>query len=124
MKKFENDFDGERWLEAELADTLDEDYELELSEPALSEELRKIYKKTHPPTIDRRQYFRLLLTLQTELIKLQDWVQHTNAKIIVIFEGRDSAGKGGVIKRIMQRLNPRVCRVVALPATRHLKAKE
>ena len=47
---------------------------------------------------------------------MQDWVQHTKAKIVVLFEGRDSAGKGGVIKRITQRLNPRVCRVVALPA--------
>jgi polyphosphate kinase 2 len=47
---------------------------------------------------------------------LQDWVQHTGEKIVVIFEGRDAAGKGGVIKRITQRLNPRVCRVVALPA--------
>src|SRR5215467_11726105 len=104
------------WLQAELADALDEDLELELSEPALSEEIRKIYKNSHPPTIDRAQYFQHLLTLQSELIKLQDWVQHAKAKIIVIFEGRDSAGKGGVIKRIMQRLNPRVCRVVALPA--------
>ena len=104
------------WLEAELADTLDEDYELELSEPALSEELRKIYKRTHPPTIERRQYFQHLLTLQAELIKLQDWVVHTRSKVLVLFEGRDSAGKGGAIKRITQRLNPRVCRVVALPA--------
>jgi Uncharacterized conserved protein len=99
-----------------LADALDEDLELELSEPALSEEIRKIYKDSHPPTIDRAQYFQHLLTLQAELIKLQDWVQHTKAKIVVVFEGRDAAGKGGVIKRIMQRLNPRVCRVVALPA--------
>jgi polyphosphate kinase len=104
------------WLEAELADTLDEDYELELSEPALSEELRKIYKRTHPETIERRQYFHQLLRLQAELIKLQDWVQHTGSKLLVLFEGRDSAGKGGAIKRITQRLNPRVCRVVALPA--------
>jgi len=104
------------WLEAELADTLDEDYELELSEPALSEELRKIYKRTHPPTIERRQYFQHLLKLQAELIKLQDWVVHTKSKLLVLFEGRDSAGKGGAIKRITQRLNPRVCRVVALPA--------
>ena len=102
------------WLEAELADTLDEDYELELSEPALSEELRRIYKKKHPSTLDRRVYFRELLKLQSELIKLQDWVQSKNEKIVVIFEGRDSAGKGGAIKRITQRLNPRVCRVVAL----------
>lgn len=102
------------WLEAELADTLDEDYELEMSEPALSLELRKIYKKQHAPTIDRKSYFKSLLTLQAELIKLQDWVEHTGEKIAVIFEGRDAAGKGGVIKRITQRLNPRICRVVAL----------
>lgn len=107
---------GEDWLEAELADTLDEDYELELSEPALSEELRKIYRRTHPPTIERQAYFRSLLRLQAELIKLQDWVVHTRQKIVVVFEGRDSAGKGGVIKRITQRLNPRVARVAALPA--------
>ena len=49
-------------------------------------------------------------------MKLQDWVQHQKHKVVVIFEGRDAAGKGGVIKRITQRLNPRVCRVVALPA--------
>ena len=107
-------FKGREWLKAELEDTLDEDYELELSEPALSMELRRIYKKKHPETLDRATYFRALLTLQAELIKLQDWVQHTGEKIAVIFEGRDSAGKGGVIKRITQRLNPRVCRVVAL----------
>ncbi len=104
------------WLEAELADTLDEDYELEISEPALSMEIRKVYRRTHPPTIPRPEYFRDLLRLQSELIKLQDWVSHTGAKVVVLFEGRDSAGKGGVIKRITQRLNPRVVRVVALPA--------
>ena len=104
------------WLEDELADTLDEDYELELSEPALAQEMRKIYKEHHAPTLDRVAYFRALLTLQSELIKLQDWVLDTKAKVVVLFEGRDSAGKGGVIKRITQRLNPRVCRVVALPA--------
>ena len=104
------------WLEAELADTLDEDIELELSEPALSMELRKIYKKAHPRTIDRQVYYRELIRLQSELIKLQDWVAHHRRKIVVVFEGRDSAGKGGVIKRITQRLNPRICRVVALPA--------
>lgn len=110
----ENHLEDMDWLKAELNDTLDEDYELEISEPALSLELRKIYKKKHPPTLDRSAYFRALLTLQAELIKLQDWVEHTGEKIAVVFEGRDSAGKGGVIKRITQRLNPRVCRVVAL----------
>jgi polyphosphate kinase len=108
--------DGPNWLEAELADELDEDYELELSEPALSMELRKLYRETHPPSMPRAEYFRALLALQAELIKLQDWIFYRKEKLVVIFEGRDSAGKGGVIKRITQRLNPRVCRVVALPA--------
>ncbi len=104
------------WIKAELEDTLDEDYELEISEPALSLELREIYKRTHPPSIPRIEYLRSLLTLQAELIKLQDWVSFKQEKVVVIFEGRDSAGKGGVIKRITQRLNPRTVRVVALPA--------
>ncbi len=104
------------WLDAELQDTLDEDVEIEFSEPMLSMELRKIYKAQHPEMLDRKVYFQNLLRLQAELIKLQDWVQHTGAKVCVIMEGRDSAGKGGVIKRITQRLNPRVARVVALPA--------
>ena len=113
----ELDDEGARdWLEAELADTLDEDFEIELEDAVLSQEIRKIYNRTHPDTIDRKVYFQSLLRLQAELIKLQDWVQHHNEKVVVIFEGRDSAGKGGVIKRITQRLNPRVVRVVALPA--------
>jgi polyphosphate kinase 2 len=109
-----NRMPGMDWLKAELDDALDEDYELEMSEPALSLELRRIYKKMHPTTLERKDYFKALLTLQAELIKLQDWVEYSGEKIIVIFEGRDAAGKGGVIKRITQRLNPRVCRVVAL----------
>ncbi len=104
------------WMEAELSDTLDEDLELEMSEPAMSMEIRKIYRQAHPKAMERPDYFRQLIALQSELIKLQDWVQHEGEKIVVIFEGRDSAGKGGVIKRITQRLNPRVARVVALPA--------
>ncbi|PKP83883.1 MAG: polyphosphate kinase 2, partial [Alphaproteobacteria bacterium HGW-Alphaproteobacteria-2] len=104
------------WLEAELADTLDEDYELELSEPALSLEIRRLYRRAHPPSLDRHDYFRKLIALQSELIKLQDWVQYHREKVVVLFEGRDAAGKGGVIKRITQRLNPRIVRVVALPA--------
>lgn len=116
MPAKKRDKDYIKWLEAELADTLDEDYELELSEPALTLELRRIYKQMHPPSIDRVAYFQALIALQAELIKLHDWVESTKAKVVVIFEGRDSAGKGGVIKRITQRLNPRVARVVALPA--------
>ncbi|MEJ2425243.1 MAG: polyphosphate kinase 2 [Candidatus Thiodiazotropha sp.] len=110
-----NDFEySEEWLEAELNEAFDEDFELEISEPALSLELRRIYKEKHPSALDRKVYFKALLSLQAELIKLQDWAQETGEKIVVIFEGRDAAGKGGVIKRITQRLNPRVCRVVAL----------
>ena len=90
------DFDGKDVLAAELADTLDEYLELEISDPALSMEIRKIYNKAHPPSLERKDYFTKLLHLQSELIKLQDWGQHTGEKIVVIFEGRDSAGKGGV----------------------------
>ncbi|MDE2411410.1 MAG: polyphosphate kinase 2, partial [Sphingomonadales bacterium] len=65
---------------------------------------------------ERRHYFRELFRLQAELVRLQDWVVATRHKVVIVFEGRDAAGKGGVIKRITQRLNPRVCRVAALPA--------
>ena len=71
--------------------------------------------ETHD-TLPRRLYFKELFRLQRELIKLQDWVVTKKFKLVVIFEGRDSAGKGGAIKRVMQRLNPRVVRTVALPA--------
>ena len=64
--------------------------------------------------IKNKFYEQELATLQTELVKLQEWVKHEGLKVVVIFEGRDAAGKGGVIKRITQRLNPRVVRVVAL----------
>ena len=64
----------------------------------------------------RSQYFKELFRLQTELVKLQDWVVRKRHKVVILFEGRDAAGKGGVIKRITQRLNPRVARVAALPA--------
>lgn len=102
------------WLDEELQDTFDEDYELELSGSELSIELKKIYREQHPPTLEKSKYFKSLIRLQAELIKMMNWVEHTGEKIAVIFEGRDSAGKGGVIKRITQRLNPRICRVVAL----------
>ena len=64
----------------------------------------------------RKKYLQQLFRLQGELVKLQDWVAASRQKVIIIFEGRDAAGKGGAIKRITQKLNPRVCRVVALPA--------
>jgi polyphosphate kinase 2 len=84
-------------------DSLDEELEMEIDDgPSASPE--------------RRKYFKELFRLQGELVKLQDWVVQKKLKVVVVFEGRDAAGKGGVIKRITQRLNPRVCRVVALPA--------
>jgi hypothetical protein len=61
-------------------------------------------------------YEQELRRLQVELVKLQEWVRHKALKIVVIFEGRDGAGKGGAIQRITDSLNPRICRVVALPA--------
>tara|TARA_X000000950_G_scaffold48909_1_gene57062 strand:- start:209 stop:1123 length:915 start_codon:yes stop_codon:yes gene_type:complete len=110
-----NQKDNFSWLEAELNETYDEMFEAEFSEPMLPDEFWKIYKGERPDTLEKRTYFRNLLRLQMELIKLQDWVENTGAKVLIICEGRDGAGKGGVIKRITQRLNPRVARVVALP---------
>ena len=69
---------------------------------------------TRPKNIKRKVYERELARLQEELVRLQRWIRHTGLKVVVIFEGRDAAGKGGVIKRITERLNPRVVRVVAL----------
>ena len=104
------------WLTAELEDSLDEELELEIDDEGVSETLRAIAGTRKTSTIDRRVYFRELLHLQSELIRLQEWVAHTKQKVVILFEGRDAAGKGGAIKRISQRLNPRLCRVVALPA--------
>ena len=101
-------------IHQEMADNLDEELELELDDIRLDELDHD--GEAGKPSIDRKFYFRELLRLQGELVKLQDWVQHEKKKVVVLFEGRDSAGKGGVIKRITQRLNPRVCRIAALPA--------
>ena len=112
----EDRFDKLReWMDLEFEETLDDLLEVEFNEPMLSEEVRKLYRKQHPEGLEGRVYYPNLLRLQAEMIKLQDWVVAENAKILIICEGRDSAGKGGVIKRITQRLNPRVARVVALP---------
>ncbi len=100
----------------EMLDSFDEELELEIDDDRLAQLLAEMSEHPDRATIDRRVYFRELFRLQGELVKLQDWVQHQKLKVVVIFEGRDSAGKGGVIKRITQRLNPRVCRVAALPA--------
>ena len=101
----------------ELADSIDEDLELELGDEMLAR-LPEHGDGDLPQSegIDRKFYFTELLRLQRELIKLQDWVVARKLKVVVLFEGRDAAGKGGVIKRVTQRLNPRVCRTVALSA--------
>ena len=67
-----------------------------------------------PAKIGNKRYEKELFNLQLELVKLIEWVKHKGLKVVVIFEGRDAAGKGGVIKRISQHLSPRLCRVVAL----------
>ncbi len=106
-----------RRIRRDLADSYDEEFELELEDRNV-DELAASGIDTDSSTYkeQRRSYFRELFRMQAELVKLQDWVVRTGHKVVILFEGRDAAGKGGVIKRITQRLNPRVCRVAALPA--------
>jgi len=95
-------------IRRDLIDSYDEELELEIDDGQRhGDESAKAA---------RGAYFQELFRLQGELVKLQDWVVATRHKVVILFEGRDAAGKGGVIKRITQRLNPRVCRVAALPA--------
>lgn len=68
------------------------------------------------PRIGKKKYEAEIFKLQVELVKLQEWVKSTNARVVILFEGRDAAGKGGIIKRIMERVSPRIFRVVALPS--------
>jgi polyphosphate kinase 2 len=112
MSNKDDALDFER-IQEELLDSIDEELETEL-EDALEEHREP--DKFGKGRIPRRVYVRELLRLQRDLINLQDWVVEHQAKIAILFEGRDAAGKGGTIKRITQRLNPRVCRVAALPA--------
>ena len=102
-------------MQREVVDSYDEELELELEDRPFDTDGSEI-ALTEREKRERRRYFAELLRLQGELVKLQDWVVANGHKIVILFEGRDAAGKGGVIKRITQRLNPRVCRVAALPA--------
>lgn len=104
-----------RYIHADILDSFDEELEMEYDDARLDSLLADLGEEV-PKGIDRRLYFRELLRLQGELVKLQDWVVSQKLKVVVLFEGRDAAGKGGAIKRITQRLNPRVCRVAALTA--------
>ncbi len=101
-------------IQRDLIDSYDEELEMEIEDRTLDELAGKDASDEEKRA--RRQYFQELFRLQGELVKLQDWVVRTKHKVVIVFEGRDSAGKGGVIKRITQRLNPRVVRVAALPA--------
>ena len=104
-------------IRRDLTDSYDEELELELEDRNIDELAESALDTTSQQYKEsRRQYFRELFRMQGELVKLQDWVVKTGHKVVILFEGRDAAGKGGVIKRITQRLNPRVCRVAALPA--------
>jgi polyphosphate kinase 2 len=116
MKGNKRPSDLARLIDAEIADSFDEELEMEVDDERLAKLLDDLSEKAEPEGLDRHFYFRELFRLQRELVKLQDWVVNQKLKIVVVFEGRDAAGKGGVVKRITQRLNPRVCRVVALPA--------
>jgi polyphosphate kinase len=106
-----------RRIRSDMLDSYDEELEMELDDQHL-EHLAggEGLGRDAAAREARRLYFRELFRMQGELVKLQDWVVATGHKVVVIFEGRDAAGKGGAIKRITQRLNPRVCRVAALPA--------
>ena len=104
-------------IHRDLSDSYDEELELELDDGKLETLVNGATQEAlEGEKHARRQYFRELFRMQGELVKLQDWVVKTGHKVVILFEGRDAAGKGGVIKRITQRLNPRVCRVAALPA--------
>ena len=104
-----------RRLRGDLLDGFDEELEMELEGRDI-DAVADVLTDSADYKAARQQYFRELFRLQGELVKLQDWVATTKRKVVIVFEGRDAAGKGGVIKRITQRLNPRVARVVALPA--------
>jgi len=103
-------------IDEDLIDSIDEELELEIDDDRMARAIEHVTDSSRQETVDRHRYFTELLRLQGELVKLQDWVVDQKLKVVVLFEGRDAAGKGGVIKRVTQRLNPRICRTVALPA--------
>ena len=88
-----NDPKLKSWVEAELEDSFDEELEMEIDDVRVAEELRSITELRHQSAIDRRTYFHELFRLQSELVKLQDWVAHTKYKLVVLFEGRDSPAR-------------------------------
>lgn len=108
---------GKKHKKARAGNGIGGEVQADVAENVLREaswKLGKSEKKRSKGKIVKPKYIDELVRLQFELIKLQDWVQREGLKVVVIFEGRDAAGKGGVIKRITESLNPRVCKVVAL----------
>ena len=106
-----------RRIHREAIDEFDEELEREREDWEATEP--GATPRTTEPDSDaaaRRVYFTELFRLQGELVKLHDWVVETGHRLVIVCEGRDADGKGGVIKRCTPRLNPRVCRVAALPA--------
>jgi len=103
-------------IESELADSFDEELEMEIDDDRLAKLLAQTADHPEREELDRRVYFKELFRLQGELVKLQDWVLRHKLRVVVIFEGRDAAGKGGIIKAITERVSPRVFRHVAVPA--------
>src|SRR5215813_12975458 len=97
-------FRGQRMLVAKWEDTMNKKAK------------DAIHEGTFDGKLKTKDYERELAKLHVELVKVQRWVQQTGAKIVIVFEGRDGAGKGGTIKAITERVSPRVFRVVALPA--------
>jgi polyphosphate kinase len=101
----------------ELIDDYDEELEMERDDWEKLSPDAPLRPLSHDSDRDNRaRYFRELFRLQGELVKMHDWIVESGHRMVILFEGRDAAGKGGVIKRITQRLNPRVARVAALPA--------
>jgi polyphosphate kinase len=126
IENFDDIENADERFNSEMLDSFDEELEMELDDERMDQilaefadasEVYGLEAEHSQSTLSERQtYFKELFRLQGELVKLQDWVVHNKLKVVVLFEGRDAAGKGGVIKRITQRLNPRVCRVAALTA--------
>ena len=107
--------DEKSGLSDDFHQVIDDIVELEFEDIPIPKTIKATYEERHRNDLNAKDYYANLLDLQKELIKLHNWVEQSGAKVLIICEGRDGAGKGGVIKRITQRLDPRVARVVALP---------
>ena len=93
---------------------IDDIVEVDFEDTTIPKSIKEDYLARHKNDLSSKEYYKHLLSLQKEMIKLHEWVQQSGAKVLILCEGRDAAGKGGVIKRITQRLDPRFAKVVAL----------